>query len=461
MRSTATALWTCAIVVALLVASANGVVAQPAQVVFRDGDGEWQWADVGDLPAIAPKSGAVSESIAGPFTLVYEDVEEGTGVGFDDPELGEARRETLWAVLDYLGSVLDVPGQAELLVRASQTDGTGPLASAGPLLIPESGFQGGLVFEHLVTGVDPLPNRADGTISVDFGFLWNSGTDSPAPDEHDLFTTLLHEVTHALGFLSIVASDGRSAVFNSGDTGLFSIYDSLLILEATETPVFLSGGEINATGDDFVDGDLVFAGERARDALGFYPRVFTPEPFFEGSSIGHWSMRNGFDSVMLPALGRGIERRAYTDWELQALADIGYDVIACGDGFVAGDEECDDGNLDEFDGCTSVCVLAEVDRGDAGVPEPEPDLDIGDPPAPGSPVPVPAPTFIPDPTTMADPPPSADPMERESSPPTGAVEPGAGCRVHEATGGDGAWLAFAFACLMFGRRRRSCDRGER
>jgi len=302
--------------------------AQPTEVAFLDGDGQWQWVEVSEATPFALKSGANSEEHAGPFNVFYEDVEQASGVGFDDLELGEARRQTLSAVLEYVGRVIDVPGSADLLVRESQMDGGGALASAGPLLVPESGFQGGLVFEHLTTGVDPSPTAVDGTMTVDFGYLWNSETDAVEEGEQDLFTTLLHEVTHALGFLSVVASDGRSAVFNSGDRGLFSVFDSLLIRESTEVFVFLEGGEVNSTADDFVaSGDLVFAGERARRSLGFYPSVFAPRPFFEGSSIGHWSSLNG-PSVMLPALSRGTERREYEAWEVQTLADIGYDVFA-------------------------------------------------------------------------------------------------------------------------------------
>jgi hypothetical protein len=309
-------------------AAANGVHAQPTEVAFLDGDGQWQWIEVPNGSAFAAKAGAPSEDRAGPFNVIYEDIELATGIGFDDPELGEERRDTLWAVLDYIGQVIDVPGEADLFIRESQTDGGGALASAGPFLIPESGFQSGLVFEHLTTGVDPSPTVPDGTVTVDFGFPWNAGLGPVGEDEQDLFTTLLHEVTHSLGVLSVVASDGRSAVFNSGNLGLFSVFDSLLIRESTEVPVFLDGGEVNSTADDFVAaGDLVFAGERARRVLGFYPRVFAPRTFFEGSSIGHWSSLNG-RSVMLPALGRGSERRQYEPWEVQALADLGYDVFA-------------------------------------------------------------------------------------------------------------------------------------
>lgn len=366
-------------------AVASSASAQVTTLAYKDGDGQWTWAEVGaQSPMVAVKAGSSTERIAGTFAVTYRDLEEQNGVGFDDPDLGAERRATMRAVLSYLASVLDVPGTADLVVLASQTDGRGALASAGPFLVPESGFQGGLVYEHLVTGVDPVRDAMDGSVTVDFGFSWSSDTDEPEADEQDLYTTLLHEVTHALGFISIAASDGRSAVFNSGSRGLFSIFDSLLVRRTTESRLFLAGGEVNAISDDLASGDLVFGGERARAALGVYPRVFAPSPFLEGSSIGHWSTANGLSSVMLPALGPGIARRRYQSWELQALADLGYDVVACGDAFISGQEECDDGNLDDGDGCSSTCMLDAFVPLDGGIPDGSPSApDASSPPSEG------------------------------------------------------------------------------
>lgn len=346
--------------------------AQAPELAYRDGNGRWQWTDASDRWMVAGKGAHSTETISGTFTVIYEDLAESTGAGFDDPDRGAARRATLWAVLDYLSSVLDVPGSADLLVMRSQTDGAGALAAGGPFLIPMSGFQGGLVYEHLTSGVDPIAEAVDGTLSVDFGYAWNSETDDPTPNEQDLYTTLLHEVTHALGFLSIANGEAQSAVFNADGRGLFSFLDSLLLRRSTDTRLFLPGGQINAIADDLSSGDLVFAGDRARQALGEYPRIFAPDPFRDGSSIGHWSTANGTDSVMLPALSPGSKRRSYTAWEIQALADLGYDVAVCGDGFVAGSEECDDSNANDDDGCTRNCELTGVTAPDGGVPSADP-----------------------------------------------------------------------------------------
>ena len=238
--------WLGFVLTAILVASWSSPSEAQSPVAYRDGDGRWQWTESGDQQAITRKGAASLETIGGTFTVTFEDVDRETGVGFDSPASGASRRETFRTVLLYLSSVLDVVGTADLVVLASQTDGTGPLASAGPYLLPIIGFQGGLVYEHLMTGVDPLADTPDGTVSVDFGFPWNSETDPTSDVEFDLYTALLHEVTHALGFLSIVGPDATSALLNVNGAGLFSAIRCVSPGESMDRYLFLEGGEINS-----------------------------------------------------------------------------------------------------------------------------------------------------------------------------------------------------------------------
>jgi cysteine-rich repeat protein len=472
--------WLRSIAVAVAVTVYPSISVAQSIIAYRDGDGQWQWMEAAATQAFARKAAAPDETIGGTFTVTYEDLSAATGVGFDDPVSGAARRETLRAVLLYLTSVLDVPGTADILVRASQTDGRGPLAAAGPYLLPITGFQGGLVFEHLTTGVDPLPNELDGVVTVDFGFRWNTETSGPSPVEYDLYTVLLHEVTHALGFLSVVGPDGASALGNAGDLGLLSLFDAFLIRGSTEQPLFLDGGENNATAEDVTSGDVLFAGSRSDAAFGSFPPVFAPDPFLEGSSIGHWSFLTGDDAVMLPAVDRGERRREYKAWELQTLGDLGYDVVTCGDGFVAGAEQCDDGNANDLDGCSASCEVEDVIPTDAGVPDP-PDASIPDASIPGASIPgasipdasipdasIPdagEPDAMPDagagedtPSSSADPPgnpsPTAAPDTFRSDdelPTAASSQSPAGCTVG-GTGTDTMW-PILLALLLTARRR--------
>jgi cysteine-rich repeat protein len=278
--------------------------------------------------------------------------------------------------------------------------------------------------------------------------------------EYDLYTVLLHEVTHALGFLSVVGPDGASALGNAGDLGLFSLFDAFLVRGSTEQPLFLDGGEINASAEDVTSGDVLFAGSRSDAAFGSFPPVFAPNPFLEGSSIGHWSFATGDDAVMLPAVERGERRREYKAWELQTLGDLGYDVVTCGDGFVAGAEQCDDGNANDLDGCNASCEVEDVIPTDAGVPDP-PDASIPDASIPDAG----EPDAMPDagagedtPSGSADPPgnpsPTAAPDTFRSDdelPTAASSQSPAGCTVG-GTGTDTMW-PILLALLLTARRR--------
>ena len=413
--------------VAVVVAGWASASGAQDRVAYRDGDGQWRWVEPGGQETFVRKGGPSKETI-GPFNISYDDLLLETGVGFDDPVSGDARRETLRSVFGYLSSVLDVSGIADFQILASQTDGTGPLASAGPFLSPVTGFQGGFVFEHLSTGIDPRVDSLDGTVAVDFGYAWNSDTDETSQIEYDLYTALLHEITHALGFFSVVGPDAKSLLLNVEDAGLFGLLDALLVEGSTGERLYLAGGEINATAEDVSSGNVLFAGSRAERFFGQFPPVFASDPYVEATSIGHWSDGVGSRAVMLAGLVRGDARRRYASWELQALGDLGYDVVACGDGFPAGAEECDDGNTDDLDGCDSSCLSEGAMVPDAGIPD------------------AMVPEDMPRQVAQPDAPQEPSPTDNLSEPSAG------GCSVSAPSTG-GVWLVL-FALLLFRRRSR-------
>ena len=345
------------VVMPCLVSSANA----QTKIGYQDMSGTWHVVDVEDAPQMPSRNRTAvgTAALLGEFTVEFEDVLLNTGVGFDDPVFGATRRSTINSVFAYIGSLLDEPGSAEILVASSETDGSGALAFAGPFLNVETGFQNGLVFEHLTTGVDPNNSVPDGIVTVDFGYSWNSDLGNPMGSEFDLFTVLLHEMTHGLGILSLAAPDGTSELINEGGFGAYSVLDDFLRLSSNGKDLFRAGGESNALPADLISDDVVFVGPRARETLSVPPEIYAPSPYQSGSSISHWGFSTDLDAIMLPSVAPGVQKRTYLDWELQALGDLGYNVIACGDGFVAGDEECDDANNNNTDSCLNTCVEPE------------------------------------------------------------------------------------------------------
>src|SRR5690606_8734336 len=107
-------------------------------------------------------------------------------------------------------------------------------------------------------------------------------------DEADFFSVLLHEITHGLGFSSLLRPDGSSdiapGIFTSFDELLFDGVTALRVLTNPENPGLQAGAE-SLTGNNLsFDGDEAFD----RYAEGTRPPIFAPNAFQPGSSISHW-----------------------------------------------------------------------------------------------------------------------------------------------------------------------------
>lgn len=275
------------------------------------------------------------------WNITYDDVVNNTGVGFDDATFGAARQATFNSVFAYINTVVDESGTVDFTVNNSQTDGTGSLASAGTLYFTgPNGFSNGLLFDHATTGVDPTGAVNDGSATFDFGYNWNSETDAVGATEFDLFTVALHELTHAMGFSSLVSPAGVSEI-SGGDPGVFSVFDSFLEL-GDGTDLFSAGGNFEGDAADLVSNDVFFSGANTVAANGGAPvQIYAPSIFNDGSSISHFNqdfispsvggvVTGTFfpNTVMSPAVAAGVQKRAYTALDLAVLQDIGWTVSA-------------------------------------------------------------------------------------------------------------------------------------
>jgi len=276
------------------------------------------------------------------WSVTYTDVDMATGFGWDDPTDGPTRRACLVAVLAYVDSVLDspVPTTIDIDFSLSETDGSanGPtLAFAGtffPSTAGVTGFFEGVMAEHVRTGIDPAGAGAIPDIfsTVDFGWTWNSDhTVSPAGGEIDLFTVLLHEITHGLGFSSLLDSTGVS-LLNGISPGSFSVYNSFMEIDdggpvgsGPSTPLFDgSFAFVGTAPGDLTSGAVVSTAPTAAAVLGSNPALYAPGTFTSGSSLSHWDLATFPTSVMKPSVSSGTMFRTYELFELGMLFDLGY-----------------------------------------------------------------------------------------------------------------------------------------
>ena len=227
-------------------------------------------------------------------------------------------------------------GPADIEVRESQTDGMSFLAVAGPLFAVANCVDPAPVI-HVTTGVDPFAGVPDATVRVDFGYNWNSDLDDPAGDEFDLYTVLLHEVTHAIGSISSLRSScaplcctpvaGVDTRFRGYDGALIQGQSSASLIDCN-TGTYNGGDVEGGLGGVLLDtseANLAWANAGQTGS----PPLYTPAPFECGSSIGHWD--SPFDNpnmpgdvVMQPSIPMGTARRAYHELDVALLTAIGY-----------------------------------------------------------------------------------------------------------------------------------------
>ncbi|MGF1572650.1 MAG: hypothetical protein ACFCU1_06215 [Sumerlaeia bacterium] len=258
------------------------------------------------------------------FTVVYQDVLDNTNAGFDDPTLGAARRAVVDEVTAYLSTVIKDTGNCDIYFQLSENADNGFLGFAGTNYFLTSSFQGGLAFEHITTGVDPSPTNPDITGQINFFYPYNLNTaTATSGGNYDLFSVLLHEVTHGLGILSAASATGASRI----GPGTYTTLDQLAFSSGgvriwndsqTYSGISLTGG----------NNTIQFRGTGTNTVFGQFPPLFTPATFANASSISHWQLAAPIpgNAVMRPEIAQNVDNRIYQPFEIAALGDLGYTI---------------------------------------------------------------------------------------------------------------------------------------
>ncbi len=310
----------------------GGAAQAQTMVYYAPHSGERVEFDANNPPARFKSSGAPTvqhKSKSTAFNLTFTDVDNNNGLGFDDPGQGATRQALVLDVLDYLDAVLGENGVCDITFEVSETGGNGFLAAAGTLFFTSpNGFQPGIAFEHITTGVDVAgPTFDDIFVTVDFGYNWNATLANPGGAQFDLFSVLLHEITHGLGITSLTSGTSGNSSVSGSNPGVYTNWDDLLQtgnatkLWNSATTVFQS----NASGMQGGANGIKFLGANATAAFGSNPPVYAPATFAAGSSISHFSTGDiPGGAVMEHAISPGTQKRTYAPVEIGTFIDLGY-----------------------------------------------------------------------------------------------------------------------------------------
>ncbi|MBM3743479.1 MAG: fibronectin type III domain-containing protein [Actinobacteria bacterium] len=162
------------------------------------------------------------------------------------------------------------------------------------------------VLANVLAEKDLNPNQSEIILSINSTPNWYFGIDGrPTPNTYDLVSVVLHEVAHGLGFMSNAQYDRFMGTAFISQPTPFDAYvqlpDGKTFNNFCSRSTDLGRAMINP---------LVWSGEFGISANnGVKPKLYTPAPFEEGSSIAHLDERT-FDSrnpntMMTPNMDQG------------------------------------------------------------------------------------------------------------------------------------------------------------
>ncbi|MCX6271143.1 MAG: hypothetical protein NTU44_07990, partial [Bacteroidetes bacterium] len=301
----------------------------------------------------------------GNFRLYYKDFLQTTLQGFaENGTVGDNRRTVLCQVLEYIQSIISINSSDTLDIYVDLSWNIPPLSSGimangSTYFLPHTwrevpGFYAGNVYNHIKYGIDPDSMNYDGVLRVNFGYAFIIDTAYKTIGSYDLYSILLHEMTHALGFASGIREGTTSDHYPFCDHNTFTRYDSIYLYYGSIHDVghLKKIVVIDTSGNPSIDSDLLITQNCLRnnkiwmtnDSTSKNQPVYSgiylgdDEILFPGSLIGHLQMGEfsfysmsqylpGYQPiyVMGPTMtNQGDFRRKWTLPEFRLMKNLGY-----------------------------------------------------------------------------------------------------------------------------------------
>lgn len=266
------------------------------------------------------------------FTFDYSDPSN-TGLWSTD------RRDSLNRAADVVEALFsNYNASIEIEVKSENDPASSTLASAGsndfvPTFTPGFAYSD-VVMGEILTGSDPNGAGFDGVVNVNWGVPWSLSSTAAgvSATDFDFESTMIHELLHAVGFLSTISQTGTDGFGNgagvAGDWNPFDQYvgnSAGLLINQTNFQINQTGFVAGVTGGAGSLG-LSFQGPNATAANGGNPVfLYTPTTFEDGSSGSHLDDEfTAYNFIMEASTLEGPGIRTLSPAEIGILKDIGY-----------------------------------------------------------------------------------------------------------------------------------------
>ncbi|MEI6150665.1 MAG: putative Ig domain-containing protein, partial [bacterium] len=172
------------------------------------------------------------------------------------------------------------------------------------------------VYNHMV-GYDVYPSDPDFTITFNSNYLFSYGTTGSCPAGYtDFVSVFLHEVTHGLGFVAAINSDGSYLL-----PGYPSKWAEYLYYNGSTLNTLTDSGRSTAIRSTA----LYWDGPNAKAAnSNIQIKMYAPSTYNPGSSVSHWDTGVSFTTFMKYAIATGTYCRTINARETMLLKDIGW-----------------------------------------------------------------------------------------------------------------------------------------
>ena len=287
------------------------------------------------------------------FDFQYADA---AGAGFNDPNHPEYKA-ALVSAGQAMGSYFAHTATITMTVTSTNTPRNSTLATAGSGLISTNGSAG---FFRTIVQAKVISNGAvdlngadpDGAVNVNLGANFQYDPNAAVgANQVDFRATIIHELTHAFGFISYIAQDPNT------QPTLYSTFDSFLT-DSSGNPLInpgtyafnpsetftLTGGNSTLMASPAQAGQY-FNGSNARAGFGGNPvPIFSPSPYQPGSSGSHTddNTRATHGEIMnaaaeTSAMAGAAMPRTYSAPEAGIMTDLGYTLAAAHASFFTGE----------------------------------------------------------------------------------------------------------------------------